>query len=108
MSGKKPDLTPLESRKQLLILESEVNRALLLNEVQEFRGQINKLASHVTGVGSVVAASADLAGALATLGHALAPKREGGEKASWISSIVNGVRAGFSLWRAFRSGEKEK
>jgi hypothetical protein len=108
MSGKRTELTPLQTRKQLLLLESEVNRALLVNEVHEFKGQINKLASHVTGMGSVVSASADLAGALAALGHALAPKREPGGKPSWISSIVTGVRSGFSLWRAFSSRKEEK
>ena len=34
MFGKKPRLNPLESRKQLLIAESELNRAQLVQEWQ--------------------------------------------------------------------------
>ena len=103
MSGKKPGLTPLETRKQLLVLESEVNRVLLVNELREFRGEVKKIASHITGMGSVVSASADVAGAFAAIAHAFGRKKEAGEKSSWISTIFSGVRSGFSLWRTFKS-----
>jgi hypothetical protein len=106
MSGKKPDLTPLESRKQLLILESELNRVLLLNEARELKGEVHKVAELARGMGSVVSSAADVAGALSSLGHALAPKLENGGKPSWISTIVNTARAGASLWQAFRSRAK--
>jgi hypothetical protein len=37
MPGKNLNLTPLESRKQLLLVESELNRAQLLNELRDFK-----------------------------------------------------------------------
>jgi hypothetical protein len=103
MSGEKPDLTSLESRKQLLILESELNRSLLLNEVRELKGEFHKVTVQARGMGAMVSSVADLAGALSSVGHALAPKLKNGGKPSWISTIVNGARAGASLWQAFRS-----
>lgn len=106
MSRERSELTPLESRKQLLILESELNRALLVKEMGELKGEIHKVALQARSMGSVINTAADLAGAFATLGHAVAPKNENGRPQSWLSTIINTVRAGASLWQAFRERGK--
>jgi hypothetical protein len=54
MSGKNFHLTPLESRKQLLLVESELNRAQLLNELRDLSTEIQHLKGQVQAVGSLV------------------------------------------------------
>lgn len=100
-------MTPLESRKQLLILESEVNRVLLVKEVGELRGEIHKVALGARSMGSLISTASDLAGAFATLGHAFASRNaNGGSRPSWISTLINTARAGASLWQTLRSSGK--
>ena len=43
MSGKNPRMNPLESRKQLLIAESELNRAQLVQEWQTMTDEVHSL-----------------------------------------------------------------
>ena len=45
MSGKKitNGLSPLEARKQLLLVESELNRAQLINELRGFKDELHQL-----------------------------------------------------------------
>ena len=106
MSAEKNKLTPLEARKQMLILESELNRVLLVKEVEEFGGEIREVALRAQHVKSVISTAADLAGAFSTLRQAFAPRAEGGAKTGWFSKFMSTARAGASIWQAFRGREK--
>jgi hypothetical protein len=107
MLGEKPHLTPLESRKQLLLLESELNRALLLSEARQLKNELHQLSNQVRSLGSLVSSAAHLAGTFADIGQTFSA-RTGDEKprASWMSALIDGAKAGASLWGAWRSRSK--
>jgi hypothetical protein len=101
MPGKKSQLTPLETRKQMLLVESELNRAQLLNEMRDFKNEIQLLKDKLYVIGSVTSAAAKLAVTLSAVGRAFS--LQDGVKSSWVSALVNGAKAGASLWRLMRS-----
>jgi hypothetical protein len=104
MPGKTFDLTPLESRKQLLLVESELNRAQLLNELRKLNTEIQHLKGQVQAVGTLVSSAAKVATTFSAIGSAFT-HREAGEngKSSWLSTLINGARTGASIWGALRS-----
>ena len=104
MSGKKSQLTPLETRKQLLLVESELNRVQLLNEVRDFQKGIHHFKQQVGDLDSVGLALAKLATTFSAISGAFAHRAQGqGYETSWISTSLNGLKAGVSLWRLLRS-----
>jgi hypothetical protein len=107
MPGKNFQLTPLESRKQLLLVESELNRAQLLNELRDFKNEIHQLKDQVQAAGSLVASAAKLANTFSAIGNTF-NRDDGGEKPkqSWISTLFKGARAGVSIWSALRSNHR--
>jgi hypothetical protein len=104
MPGKNFHLTPLESRKQLLLVESELNRAQLLNELRDFKNEIRALKNQMQAIGSFAASAAKLATTFSAIGTAFT-HRDGGDngKSSWISKLLNGARTGAELWTTLRS-----
>jgi hypothetical protein len=102
MSGKPSQLTPLETRKQLLLVESELNRAQLLNELRDFRNEIHHLKHQVWEIGAIAASAAKLATTFSAIGQAFSHRNED-EKPLWISTLLNGAKAGTSLWLLLRS-----
>jgi hypothetical protein len=104
MPGKNFHLTPLEFRKQLLLVESELNRAQLLNELRDLSTEIQHLKGQVQAVGSLVSSTAKLAATFSAIGGAFT-HRDAGEngKSSWLFTLLNGARTGASIWGALRS-----
>ncbi len=103
MPGKKPALTPLESRKQMLVVESELNRALLTNEFRDLKNEVSHLKAQVRGMGSLISSAADLASTFASVGSIFGSHTGNGKSRSWFSTLVQGVRVGASVWGAVRS-----
>ena len=106
MPGTNFHLTPLESRKQLLLVESELNRAQLLNELRDFKSEIHNLKDQVQAIGSIASSAAKLAGTFSAIGNAFHHNGSCEGKSSWISKLLNGARAGVSIWGALRAGLK--
>jgi hypothetical protein len=107
MPGKNFHLTPLESRKQLLLVESELNRAQLLNELRDLNDEIHHLKDQVQAVGSLVSSTAKLVTTFSAIGNAFTHRHAGDNgKSSWLSTLLNGVRTGASIWGALRSHSK--
>jgi len=86
MSGRNPRLNPLESRKQLLLAESELNRAQLVGEWQTLSGEAHALADQAKTITAIAAA-------LATLVVACGPKKPvpAAEKPSWWQTLLKVV-----------------
>jgi len=107
MSREKSNLTPFESRRQMLVLESELNRALLLNEVQDLKNEMHHLKAQVHAMGSLVSSAAELASTFAAVGRAFSSRPDENEnghgRSSWISTLINGVKVGSSIWSSVRS-----
>lgn len=104
MSGKTTGLTALEMRKQLLVVESELNRAYLVNELQAMKAGVRHVTGQVTDqlnmLGSL-ANSITKFGSMFTgffdglFGHG--EQDEDDKKSSWLSTLFNGARTGFSV-----------
>jgi hypothetical protein len=107
MPGKNLHLTPLESRKQLLLVESELNRVQLVNELHELKHEIRHLKEQVETVGAIASSAVKLATTFSAIGSAFTHRgSEEKKKSSWVSALMNGARAGASIWSAFRSHSK--
>jgi hypothetical protein len=102
-------MNPLETRKQLLIAESELNRAQLVQEWQMVADDAQALARKARIIGSWVSIAASLVAGLAFLrrkksAHAV-------EKPSRLQTILKGAGLVSTIWRLFRSqghGQKDK
>jgi hypothetical protein len=106
MFGKKPHLSRLESRKQLLIAESELNRAQLREEWRAMALGAHDLVRRAKTLAAWASSAALLAAGVAELRRpASAP---GAGKSSWLQKILKVARVASTLWFAFRArGEKE-
>ena len=60
MFGKKPRLNPLESRKQLLIAESELNRAQLVQEWQTMADGVRSVTDRARTISAIASTAASL------------------------------------------------
>ena len=100
MSGKEPHLSPLEARKRLLIAESELNRATLVEEWQTIRQELSGLAHRAKTVGGWVSAAALLAGGVTACRGA--PSEPAPSKVSWLQKLLRGARLALTIWLALR------
>ena len=102
-------MNSLESRKRLLIAESELNRAQLVQEWQTMTDEVHSLTSQARTISSIASAAASLVAGLASCRRkASAPAAE---KPSWWQTILKGAGLVSSFWQAFRSqgcGQKEE
>jgi hypothetical protein len=89
----------------MLVLESELNRALLLNEVQDVKNEMHHLKAQVHAMGSLVSSAAELASTFAAVGRVFSTHsgENGSGRPSWISTLINGVKVGTSIWSTVRS-----
>jgi hypothetical protein len=107
MFGETSHVSPLQSRKQLLIAESELNRAQLSEEWQTMAHGVRDLA-HRTKTVAVWASSAALVVAGVSALRRDSP-RSGTVKSSWFQKILKGARMASTLWLALRArGEKHE
>ena len=101
MFGKNPRLNPLVSRKQLLIAESELNRAQLVEEWQTMTDGVRSVADRTRTISSIASAAASL---IVVLGSFRRGKPVDAEaKPSWLQTILKGAGQISTLWLAFRS-----
>jgi hypothetical protein len=103
MSGKTTGLTALESRKQLLLLESELNRAHLVTEWQDVQDGVCYYLDQARAVGSIASSAARITSSVAGLFSSDSAKTDERKKPSFVSTLFQGARAGFSLWSKLRA-----
>jgi hypothetical protein len=101
MFGNNPQVNPLESRKRLLIAESELNRAQLVQEWVALTAGVRTLTGRVKSFGSIASAAALLVAGLA----AFRRSRRGNAdvKPSWFQMALKGAQAAGAIWLAFRA-----
>ena len=104
MFGKNPRLNPLESRKQLLIAESELNRAQLVQEWQTMADGVRSLADRARTISSLASAAASLIAGLAPFRRTRSAPA--GEKPSWWQTLLKGAQLAGLLWSEFRQRPK--
>jgi len=102
-------MNPLETRKQLLIAESELNRAQLVQEWQMVADDAHALARKASIIASWVSIAASLVAGLAFLRRKKSAHTA--EKPSRLQTILKGAGLVSTIWRLFRSqgrGQKDK
>ena len=94
-------MSPLELRKQLLIAESELNRAQLAEEWAAMTTGVRTFIGGARSFGSVVSAAALLVTGLAAFRRT--KPAPAGEKPSWWQTLLKGAGMLSTLWLALRS-----
>lgn len=101
MSGTKSHVNSLESRKQLLVAESELNRTQLIEEWQAMSGGIRAAGARMKSARSLASAAAlFISGVSAFRRPRLAVN---GAKPSWFRTALKGAQVASSIWLAFRA-----
>jgi hypothetical protein len=103
MSGTK-SLSPLETRKRLLIAESEINRAQLLEDGRIVMSGVRQATDKARSLRSLASITGLAAGFLALRSKT---KDSAGGKFSWFRTAIKSVKTVLPLWLAFR-GRSQK
>jgi hypothetical protein len=100
-------MNPLDSRKKLLIAESELNRAQLVREWQTMADDVHVLTKRARTIGSLASGAAVLVAALASYRHK--KSAPAAEKTSWLQTVLKGAGLVSTIWQMFRSqGHEQK
>jgi len=94
-------MNPLQSRKQLLLAESELNRAKLVADVVAFKKRLCSFTERAKSFESIASSAAVLVAGLAAYKRAKTGDAKG--KTSWLQTILNGAGLISNLWLVFRS-----
>jgi hypothetical protein len=100
MFGKTSHLNALASRKKLLLAESELNRAQLVQEWQAMAGEVHSLVRQARTIRSFALAAATLAAGVASFRRKKSAPAAG--KPSWLQTLLKGAGLVSTLWQAFR------
>jgi hypothetical protein len=101
MPRKMPRINHLAIRKELLIAESEINRANVMEELATMKSGVHTLAGRVKTVSALASAAGVLIAGFAAFKRSRSAASDPGH--SWLRTAVNGVRMAGSLWFALRA-----
>ena len=99
-------MNPLESRKQLLIAESELNRAQLIGDLAALTAGVRVLTDRAKSFGSIASSAAVLVAGLAAFRRGKSVQAEA--KPSRWQTILKGAGLISTLWLAFRSQRRDQ
>ena len=99
-------MKPLESRKQLLVAESERNRAQLVQEWQTMADEVHSLTRQARTITSIASAVASLVAGLASCRRKASTPAA--EKPSWWQTLLKGAGVVSTFWSEFRSQRREQ
>jgi hypothetical protein len=97
-------MNPLQSRKQLLIAESELNRAQLVQEWQTMADGVRSVADRARTISSIASTAASLIAGLAFFRRTRSAP--GDERPSWWQTLLKGAPLAGLLWSKFRPRPK--
>jgi len=106
MFGKATPISPTEMRKRLLIAESELNRAQLLQEWELMAQGTHAFAHRAKTLAAWASSAALLAAGVAAWRRGL-PASDSG-KSSWFQKLLRGARAASALWSMLRGWGGDK
>jgi hypothetical protein len=92
-------MNPLQSRKRLLLAESELNRAHLSDEWQQMTQGVHSITERAKTFRSIALAAASLAAGLSFLRRS--KPAPAAQKSSWWRSLLQGAQLAGSLWTQF-------
>jgi hypothetical protein len=97
-------MNPLESRKRILIAESELNRAQLAGDLTALRATVHALTNRAKSFGSIASSAAVLVAGLTAFRRGKCVDADA--KRSWLRTFLKGAGMVSSFWLAFRSRSK--
>ena len=97
-------MNSLESRKHLLIAESELNRAHLVRDITALSSGVRMLTARAKSFGSIASSAAMLVAGLAAFHREKAAGAN--TKHFWLQSLLKQAGLISTLWLAFRSRGK--
>ncbi len=106
MFGKNPRMNPLELRKQILIAESELNRAQLLGDLAALNSEFCALTDRAKSFGTLASSATVLVTGLAAFRHNKSVPSAG--KPSFLQKVLKGAGMASTLWLAFHSRDGER
>ena len=106
MFGKNILMNPLTSRKKLLIAESELNRAQLVQELETMADEVHSLANQARTISSFASTAVSLVAGLASFRRK--KSAPAAEKPSRWQTILKGAQLAGSLWSEFRSHRRDR
>jgi hypothetical protein len=101
MSGKNLRLNPLALRKQLLLAESELNRAQLAGDMVVLKAGVRTLTDRAKSLQSIASSAALLVTGFAAFQRS--KPAAANTKPSWLQIFLKGAGLVSTLWLAFRS-----
>jgi len=99
----KPRLKLLKARRQLLLAESDLNRARLLQEWIGLKGEVHHLTHQIRKVGSIASLAAALMEAFSAWRHGSTGPAGRNGKTSWFSTLLKKALTGASLLGLLKS-----
>jgi hypothetical protein len=102
MPREKASVTPLQTRRQLLLLESDLNRVQLMNDWNKLGDGVNHLKQNLGNLGAKASASAALWFLFSLLRGCFVKRDQKRPANSWWSRLLGGMRTGALLWSMFR------
>lgn len=106
MFRENPRVNSLESRRQLLVAESELNRAQLVQDWGAITTGVRTLTDRAKTYGSLASSAALLVAGLAALRRG--KSEDAGAKHSWWRTILKGAGWVSTLWLAFRAKGRDQ
>ena len=92
-------MNPLESRKQLLIAESELNRSQLVGNLVALVANVRTFTDRTKSFGAIATSVMTLLTVVATFRHG---HKAGDAKPGWLPTLLKGAGLISTLWLAFR------
>jgi len=99
-------MNPLESRKQLLIAESELNRAQLAGDLAALTAGVRTLTDRAKSFSAIASSAAVLVAGLAAFRRG--KPAAAAANPSWLQTILKGAGLISTLWLAFRSRGRDQ
>lgn len=99
-------MSRLESRKQLLIAESELNREQLIEDMIVLTAGVRTLTERAKSFGSLASSAALLVAGVAAFRQA--KSAPAAAKPSWLRKILKGAGMVSTIWLASRSGGRDQ
>ena len=95
----------LESRKQLLIAESELNREQVVDDLAAMTAGVHALTDRAKTFSSIASATALLAAGVAAFRRGRSPAAV--TNPTWLHPLLKGAGLVSTLWLAFRARRRE-
>jgi hypothetical protein len=92
MFGKPTRLNALETRRQLLLVESELNRAQLLNEARDVKHAVHLIREQAHSMGTMAASAAKLATTFFAVRHLFSRRKKSADGKSWVATLLKGAQ----------------